>query len=111
MKRSIQSNQRKVVQLHVIANAAGTALTGLDAAQVSLTDTGTGDKLITLDERLNDIVVSVSVGTADAIAQIGTINEANKTIQILTFDATDGTTAKDAIVHVQITGSLVTERA
>lgn len=111
MRRSISSRQRQVIEYNVIANAAGTALTGLDANQITMTDTGTGDKLLTLPEVLNDVVVQVTVATADAIAQIGTITEASKTIQILTFDATDGTTAKDAIVHVTIKGSLVTDRA
>jgi hypothetical protein len=36
MKRSIKSNQREVTQLHFICNAAGTAVTGLDANQVTL---------------------------------------------------------------------------
>jgi hypothetical protein len=63
MKRSVKSNQREVVVLNVIANAAGTALSGLDAAQMSMADTGTGDKLLTLDEALQDIVVQVSTAT------------------------------------------------
>lgn len=107
MKRSIKSNQRQVVEYNVIANAAGTALTGLDQNQITLTDTGTGDKLLTLPETLQNIVVQVSVATADAIAQIGTITSTS--VQILTFDATDGTSAKDAIVHVNIKGSLVSD--
>lgn len=108
MKRSIKSNQRKVVEFNVIANAAGTALTGLDSNLITMTDTGTGDKLLTLPETLNDTVVVASTATADAIVQIGTIT--GTTVQVLTFDATDGTTAKDAIVHVTIKGSLVADR-
>lgn len=108
MKRSIKSNQRQVLEYSVIANAAGTALTGLDQNLLTMTDTGTGDKLLTLPEALNDAVVIASTATADAIVQIGTIT--STTVQILTFDATDGTTAKDAIVHVNIKGSLVADR-
>jgi len=107
MKRSIKSNQRQVVVLNVIANAAGTALSGLDANQISMADTGTGDKLLTIPS-LQNAVVQVSVATADAIAQVGTITAT--TVQILSFDATDGTTAKDAIVHVTITGSEVSDQ-
>ena len=108
MERSIKSKQRSVVEFNVIANAAGTALSGLDQNQVSLTDTGTGDKLLTLPEALQDAVVQVSVATADAVAQVGTITSTS--VQILTFDATDGTTAKDAIVHVRIIGSKIADR-
>jgi len=108
MERSIKSKQRQVVEFNVIANAAGTALSGLDQNQVTMTDTGTGDKLITLPEPLNDAVVQVSVATADAIAQVGTITSTS--VQVLSFDATDGTTAKDAIVHIRIIGSKVADR-
>lgn len=110
MKRSIKSNQREVVEYNLIASADGTALSGLDALQCSITDTGTGDKLITIPERLHNVVVQVSSGTADAICQVGTITEASRTIQILSVDATDGTTAKDAICHIRIIGSLITDR-
>jgi hypothetical protein len=108
MERSIKSKQRQVLEYNVIANAAGTALTGLDANQITLTDTGTGDKLLTLPEALQNAVVQVTVATADAVPQIGTIT--STTVQVLTFDATDGTTAKDAIVHVRIVGSKISEQ-
>lgn len=108
MERSIKSKQRSVLEYNVIANAAGTALSGLDALQVTMTDTGTGDKLITLPEALQNAVVQVSVATADAIAQVGTIT--STTVQVLTFDATDGTTAKDAICHIRIIGSKVSDQ-
>lgn len=108
MKRSIKSNQRQVVEYNVIANAAGTALTGLDALEVTMTDTGTGDKLITLPEGLNDLSVQLTSGTADAIVQVGTTT--STTVQVLSYDATDGTTAKDAIVHICIKGSLTADR-
>jgi hypothetical protein len=108
MERSIKSKQRQVVQYNVIANAAGTALTGLDANQVTMTDTGTGDKLITLPEALQNAVVQVTVATADAVPQVGTIT--STTVQVLSFDATDGTTAKDAICHITITGSKISDQ-
>lgn len=108
MERSIKTKQRQVLEYNVIANAAGTALTGLDANQITMTDTGTGDKLLTLPEALQNAVVQVTVATADAIAQIGTIT--STTVQVLTFDATDGTSAKDAIVHVRIIGSKISDQ-
>lgn len=109
MRRSIESHQRKVRQVIVSANAAGTELSGLDALQASLTDTGTGDKLITLTEAFAAAPqVLVSCKTADCIAQVGTVTASS--VQILTFDATDGTTAKDCAVDVLIVGSDVTDR-
>jgi hypothetical protein len=108
MERSIKSKQRQLLEFNVIANAAGTALSGLDANQITMADTGTGDKLLTLPEPLQNAVVQISVATADAIAQVGTITAS--TVQVLTFDATDGTSAKDAIVHVRIIGSKVSSQ-
>lgn len=103
MRRSIESAQRKVRILSLSANAAGTALTGLDELQASLTDTGTGDKLITINEAFSEAPqVQVTCKTADCIAQIGSVT--SSTVQVLTFDATDGTTAKDCAVDVLIIG-------
>lgn len=111
MNRSIKSGQRQVRQLHFVANAAGTALSGLDALKVSLTDTGTGVKTIELGSNgfaSADYIVQVTTATADTVAQVS-ITDAN-TFVINTFDSTDGTTAKDAICHVSVIGSDVSDR-
>ena len=110
MQRSIQSAQRKVRQLHFVANAAGTALTGLDAAQVSMADTGTGVKTITLDTAFasSDYVVQVTTATADTHAEVSITS--SSVFVVNTFDATDGTTAKDAICHITVTGSDISDR-
>lgn len=111
MKRSIESMQRKVRMLTFICNAAGTALTGLDALKVSMTDTGTGVKTIELGSNgfpNADYSVIVTTATADSVAQVS-ITDAN-TFVINTFDSTDGTTAKDAICHVLVIGSDTSER-
>lgn len=97
--------------LTFIANAAGTALTGLDALKVSMTDTGTGVKTIELGVNgfaSADYSVLVTTATADTVAQVS-ITDSN-TFVINTFDSTDGTTAKDAICHVLVIGSDVTAR-
>jgi len=111
MKRSIESNQRKVVVLafsfDMVSNA--NTIAGLDKLQVSLnTDHGTGDISIDLDEALQDMVPVVTTETADSVAQVS-VTDSN-TIRIKTFDSTDGTTAKDAKVHVVIVGSRVSDR-
>jgi flavoprotein len=94
-----------------IANAAGTALTGLDSTKITMTDTGTGVKTIELGSNgfaSADYIVVVTTATADTVAQVA-ITDAN-TFVINTFDCTDGTTAKDAICHVLVIGSDVADR-
>lgn len=106
MKRPVESRQRKMRQLCFIANAAGTALTGPDRLQVSMADTGTGVKTITLDEAFADAssyVVIVTTATADSVAQVSITSKS--VFVINTFDSTDGTTAKDAICHVLVCGT------
>jgi hypothetical protein len=106
MKRPVETKQRKMRQLCFIANAAGTALTGPDALQVSMADTGTGVKTITLGEAFfssTSYVVMVTTATADTVAQVDITSKS--VFVINTFDSTDGTTAKDAICHVIVCGS------
>lgn len=111
MRRPIESQQRKMRQICFIANAAGTALSGPGALEVSMTDTGTGVKTIELDKAFGSstqYVVIVTTATADSVAQVS-ITDAN-TFVINTFDSTDGTTAKDAICHVLVCGSDVAQQ-
>jgi hypothetical protein len=111
MKRSIKSGQRSVRTLAFICNAAGTAVTGLDSLKVSMTDTGTGVKTIELGSygfASSDYIVVVTTATADSHAEVS-ITDAD-TFVINTFDTGDGTTAKDAICHVLVIGSDVTDR-
>lgn len=109
MLRPIKSSRRKRRMIELIANAAGTALTGPDSVDpnISMTDTGTGVKTIELGNsgfaNSADILVQVTTATADTVAQVS-ITDAN-TIVVNTFDSTDGTTAKDAICHITIVGT------
>lgn len=112
MRRSIQSNQRKVKVLSFIVSADGTTITGLDKNQVSVTDTGTGVKTVELGQgtfgSAADYSVIVTTATADSHAEIA-ITDAD-TFVVNTFDTGDGTTAKDAICHILVIGSEVEER-
>ena len=110
MRRSIKSHQRHVRQLHFVANAAGTALSGIDALQVSMADTNTGIKTITLDEAFasSDYTVQVTTATAGTTVQVS-ITSASVFV-INTFDDATGATATDAIVHVSVIGSDVSDR-
>lgn len=111
MKRAISSNQRKVEILTFIVSADGTTVTGLDKNQVSVTDTGTGVKTVELNEALTsaDYSVIVTTATADSVAQVAITD--SDTFVVNTFDSTDGTTAKDAVCHILVIGSKISERA
>tara|TARA_R110000782_G_scaffold23491_1_gene61461 strand:+ start:180 stop:512 length:333 start_codon:yes stop_codon:yes gene_type:complete len=109
MKRSIQSNQRSVEILTCIVSADGTAVTGLDKNQVSVADTGTGVKTVTIPAMTSaDYSVIVTTATADSVAQVSITN--STTFVVNTFDSTDGTTAKDAVCHILVIGSKIAER-
>jgi len=110
MKRSIKSEQRETRLLAIICNAAGTAVTGLDSNKVSMADTGTGVKTITLDQAFAaaDYSVIVTTATADSVAQVSITS--SSVFVVNTFDSTDGTTAKDAICHILVIGSDVSDR-
>lgn len=110
MRRSIKSAQRSIRQLSVTISADGTVVSGLDKNQVSVVDTGTGVKTITLNEAFAaaDYQVLVTCGTADCTAQA--IIASSSVVAINSFDSTDGTTAKDSICHVLIVGSDILER-
>lgn len=91
--------------IHFIANAAGTALSGPDSDLVTMTDTGTGVKTITLDKPFassTDYTVQVTTATANTVAQVSITS--SSVFVINTFQGTDGTTATDAIVHVLVIG-------
>ena len=110
MERSIKSRQRKVRILSFTVSADGTTVTGLDKHQVSVADTGAGVKTVTLDEAFAsaDYQVQVTVGTDDAIANAQI--SSSSAFVIDTLDATDGTTPKDAITHVLVIGSDISDR-
>lgn len=113
MLRSIKSKQRLCRIISLVANAAGTALTGLDSedTNISMTDTGTGVKTIELGSSGfadTNYSVIVTTATADSVAQVS-ITDKN-TFVVSTFDSTDGTTAKDAICHILVIGSDTADR-
>jgi hypothetical protein len=70
----------------------------------SITDNGVGDYTLTLLRNIPQRVLSVTVtpksATGDVIATIGAVT--TSTFQILLWDGTDGTTAKDADCYVNV---------
>jgi hypothetical protein len=109
-KRSMKSSQRAMRQLHIVVSADGTTVTGPDQKQVSVADTGTGVKTVTLNNAFADAqyVVQVTTATADTHAEVSITS--SSVFVVNTFDNTDGTTAKDAITHITVTGSDVTDK-
>ncbi len=109
MLRSVSSPQRKVRMLTFICDAAGTSVTGLDANRVTLTDTGTGVKTITLVKPFAaaDYTVQVTNATAASISQVSV---SSASVFLINSFAVDGTTPKDAITHVTVIGSDVATR-
>ena len=110
MERSIKSAQRSVRQLSFTVSADGATVSGLDKYQVSVADTGTGVKTVTLDKAFAsaDYQVLVTTATADSVAQAPI--SSSSVFLINSFDSTDGTTAKDAICHILVIGSDVLDR-
>lgn len=101
--RSVKSPQRLVRMMSLKVDGTGTAsLSGTCANDVSLTDSGTGDYLLTFDEafaRTPEVLVTVT--TNDRIARVATL--AVGSVQIITEDLAGA--AADADFHVMIVGS------
>lgn len=104
--REVRNMQRGPRVIAVEIDGTGTA--GLDigsAREVTLTDSGTGDYLLTFTTpfaRAPVVVATPQGASGDVIATIGT--KTASAVQILCWDGTDGTTAKDAEVEVMILG-------
>lgn len=108
MERSVKSSQRRLRQICVTINAAGTVVTGPDQLAVTVTDTNTGDKLITFGKAFAQApTVVCSSGTSATEVRKGTVS--TSAVQILSFASADGTTATDAIADVIICGVDVDE--
>lgn len=103
MLRSIKSSQREMRVIAVTISADGATVTGPDKDAVTVTDTGTGDKLITFGKAFAAApTVICSGGTSAKVVRKGTVSASS--VQILSFNIADGTTAADAIVDVIIIG-------
>jgi uncharacterized NAD(P)/FAD-binding protein YdhS len=108
--KELVSRQRKMRMVSFIASADGLTLSGPDSLNMTMADTGTGIKTLTLSEPFADAnyIVMVTTATADSVAQVSISSKSEFIIN--TFDSTDGTTAKDAICHVMVLGSDTTDK-
>lgn len=101
--RSIKSPQRLMRMLTLRVDGATPALDegGFDC---TLTDNGVGDYTISFNKNYTRIPACVATPvTADTICQIDT--PAVGSVGVKCFDATDGTTAKDAVFHLLVMGA------
>lgn len=99
----VQCPQRKVRLMAAFVDGTGTAaLSGLNSPNMSLTDNGTGDYTLTLDEAYAQAPQVVATPKTDnIICKIGTVTASS--IQILTENLSGSAT--DADFHVMIIGS------
>ena len=101
-KRLVQSSQRGTrVEAFEVEGVAPSIIIG--ASRAALTDTGVGDQLLTFTEQFERTPVVVATSyDADLIVTVGT--RSSTAVQILCFDATDGTTPKDGEYSVLVIG-------
>lgn len=101
--RTVKSPQRLIRMLSAKIDGTGTAsMSGTCSNDMTLTDSGTGDYLLTFDEafaRTPEVVVTCT--TNDRIARVATL--AVGSVQIITEDLAGA--AADADFHVIIVGS------
>jgi hypothetical protein len=96
----------RLMAIHL--DGTGTAALSQGSTQATLTDNGTGDYTLTFAQPLGRApIVVASPLTADVIVQISAASASACTIK--SFDATDGTTAKDADLHILIMGAEVAD--
>ncbi len=105
MLREIKGTQRLPRVLAFRVTGTGTAVINEGNFDATLTDNGTGDYTLTFAKPFarTPVVMITPVGAAgDIIATIDTVS--TTAVIVNTWDATDGTTAKDGVFHVLVHG-------
>lgn len=104
MRRHVQSPQRQMRLMSLKLTGTGTAALDSEGARhATLVDNNTGDYTLTWREAFGRVPhVVASTMTADSVVQISDISTTACTIKA--FDATDGTTAKDAVLQIIVLG-------
>lgn len=103
--RDLKVRQRNPHMIAARVDGTGTAAMIEGGNEITLTDNGTGDYTLTFAQPFKRIpsVVATPIGASgDVVCTIGTISVS--AVQILCWDGTDGTTAKDADFHALILG-------
>lgn len=103
-RKKVSSEQRRVRQLFFRKGGAGTPV--LDEGGLScgtITDTGTGDYLITFTKAFRrKPVCQLTCLTSAKTVRLGTL--AVGSVQVLGFNQADGTTAAEADFHLTVSG-------
>ena len=106
MLREIKSPQRLERRLAFRVTGTGTAVIDAGGKHATLTDNGTGDYTFTFVQPFKRVpcVTGLSpIATAGDV--IMTIHSVSVTaVRVLAWDGTDGTTAKDAVFHLEVAG-------
>lgn len=103
MLREIKSSQRRVRKLFFKVTGTGTAAINQGGTDAVLTDNGTGSyKLLfnTPGQRLLSCSVTPISDAGDVVATVHSDTGPTK-LEIRTFEASDGTTAKDAVFYAE----------
>lgn len=102
--RRPMQRQRLVHMLIAIIDGTGTAAIDSGGSEMTLVDNSTGDYTLTFGTAYQRLLnVQVTPETADVICRVKAKSVSAVTIECL--DATDGTTAKDAVFHLLVVGS------
>lgn len=105
MLREIKGTQRLPRLLAFKLTGTGTAALNEGGSDATLTDNGTGDYTLTFTRAFlrAPVVIATPVASAgDVICSLHTIS--TSAVRIVAFDGTDGTTAKDAVLHIMVLG-------
>lgn len=101
--RSIKTNQRLERKLAFTGTSVSTTALSIGSGLASVTDNGTGDTTITFTRAFarTPVCTGLNFGTSATIGYVSAISTTS--VRIKSF-AVDGTTAKDAIFSLEITG-------
>jgi len=101
--KGIDGTQRKARMLGLRIDGTGTASILEGSIDATLVDNGAGDYTLTWATAFQRMPVMVAQSlTADVVIQI--VPTSTTSVQVLCFDATDGTTPKDADFHLLALG-------
>jgi len=101
--RSVRGRQRLAHLIAIKFDGTGTAAFVEGGNEMTFVDNGTGDYSFTFNQAFERIPLILALSkTADSI--LISANEAKTGFDILGFDATDGTTAKDVEFDILVWG-------
>lgn len=108
MRREVKSPQRQMRLMAFHVDGTGTAALTQGSTQAALTDNGVGDYSLVYSQSLGRAGMPVATPiTADVVCIVSASTILGCTVKC--FDATDGTTAKDADFYLHVIGAEVAD--